>query len=71
MFLTLASDGIDALRTIGAESRPLAAGFASPRIILHGGSGKRPGEVRTGVALGGGTTSHTLKRADLSKGGLD
>jgi 2-polyprenyl-6-methoxyphenol hydroxylase-like FAD-dependent oxidoreductase len=65
VFLTLASNGVDALRTIGAESRPLAAGFATPRIILRSGSGKRLGEVRTGVALGDGTTSHTLKRADL------
>jgi FAD-dependent urate hydroxylase len=65
VFLTLASNGIDALRTIGAERRALAAGFPTPRIVLRAGSGKRLGEVRTGVAPPDGATSHTLKRADL------
>jgi FAD-dependent urate hydroxylase len=65
VFLTLASNGLDALRTIGAERRPLATGFATPRIILRSGSGKRLGEVRTGIDLRDGTTSHTMKRADL------
>ena len=65
IFLTLASNGIDALRVLGADKPALAAGFPTPRIMLRSGTGKRLGEARTGLSLPDGTTSHTIKRADL------
>jgi len=64
-FLTLASNGIDALRVVGADGPVLAAGFLTPRITLRSGSGRRLGQSRLGDTLPDGTTSHTLKRADL------
>jgi FAD-dependent urate hydroxylase len=66
-FLTLASNGIDALRTIGAGKTALAAGFPTPVIRLRSATGKNMGENITGMSLPDGTTSHTLKRADLYK----
>lgn len=65
VFLTLASNGIDALRVLGAEAPALAAGFPTPGITLRSGSGKRLGQSRTGGTLADGTTSQTLARADL------
>ncbi len=64
-FLTIASNGIDALRAIGADQMALAAGFPTPTITLRSTTGKNLGRARTGLTLPGGTTSHTLKRADL------
>lgn len=67
VFLTLASNGIDALRTIGADGPALAAGFPTPGILLRSTTGKHLGAARTGLPLPDGTTSHTLKRADLHR----
>jgi FAD-dependent urate hydroxylase len=64
-FLTLASNGIDALRTIGADRPALAAGFPTPGIRLRSATGKQLGTARAGLPLRDGTTSHTIKRADL------
>ncbi len=64
-FLTIASNGIDALRAIGAHQPVLAAGFPTPAIMLRSTTGKNLGGARTGLTLPDGTTSHTLKRADL------
>jgi 2-polyprenyl-6-methoxyphenol hydroxylase-like FAD-dependent oxidoreductase len=64
VFLTLGSNGIDALRTLGADKPALAAGFPVPGMVMRSGTGKRLGVVRT-PALPDGTASHTLKRADL------
>jgi FAD-dependent urate hydroxylase len=65
IFLTLASNGIDALRTIEADKRAVAAGFPTPGILLRSTTGKHLGTARTGLPLPDGTTSHTMKRADL------
>jgi FAD-dependent urate hydroxylase len=65
IFLTLASNGIDALRTIDADRPTLAAGFPTPGILLRSTTGKDLGVARTGLSLADGTTSHTMKRADL------
>jgi FAD-dependent urate hydroxylase len=67
-WLTLASNGIDALRVLGADAPALAAGFPTPNITLRSTTGKRLGDARTGATLADGTTSHTLKRADLYRG---
>ncbi len=65
VFLTVASNGIDALRTIDADKPVLAAGFPTPEILLRSATGKQLGAARAGLPLPDGTTSHTLKRADL------
>jgi 2-polyprenyl-6-methoxyphenol hydroxylase-like FAD-dependent oxidoreductase len=67
-FLTVASNGIDALRVLGADEPVLAAGFPTPAITLRSGTGKRLGESRTGGTLPDGTVSHTLTRAALHDG---
>jgi FAD-dependent urate hydroxylase len=64
-FLTIASNGIDALRVIGADEPALAVGFPTPTIMLRSTTGKTLGGARTGLTLPDGTTSHTVKRADL------
>ena len=64
-FLTIAPNGIDALRAIGAEERGLATGFRTPSIELRGPTGKPLGVTRTGLALPDGGPSRTCKRADL------
>ena len=64
-FLTIASNGIAALRVIGADELALAAGFPTPAITLRSTTGKNLGRAHTGLTLPDGTTSHTLNRADL------
>jgi FAD-dependent urate hydroxylase len=64
-FLTLGSNGIDALRTIEAEGAALAAGFPTPEITLRGHTGKHLGVSRVSTSLTDGTASHTLRRSDL------
>lgn len=64
-FLTLASNGIDALRVLNADAPVLAHAFATPTITLRSATGERLGEAPLGHALPDGTTSHTLRRADL------
>jgi 2-polyprenyl-6-methoxyphenol hydroxylase-like FAD-dependent oxidoreductase len=41
VFLTLASNGIDALRVLGADRPALDVGFATPTITLRSTTGKR------------------------------
>lgn len=64
-FLTVASNGIRALRLLGADARVLAAGFPTPRIELRSTTGKRLGATMTGRVLPDGTTSQSLGRAEL------
>ena len=64
-FLTLASNGLDALRAVDAQRLVLAEGFPTPRMEIQSGMGKRLGEVPNGGSLPDGTVSQTLKRADL------
>jgi len=64
-FLTFASNGLDALRTIDANDLVLAEGFPTPRMKIQSGSGKHLGDVPLGGTLADGTVSQTLKRADL------
>lgn len=65
VFLTLGSNGVGALRVLGADKPALAAGFPTPGITLRNSAGKHLGESSTGQPLPDGTTSQTLKRADL------
>jgi 2-polyprenyl-6-methoxyphenol hydroxylase-like FAD-dependent oxidoreductase len=65
VMLTLASNGIHALRILRADGVALSAGFPTPGIQLRSYTGKVLGEARTGSTLPDGTVSHTIKRADL------
>ena len=67
-YLTVASNGLDALRTIGADEPVLAAGFPTPTNVLWSGSGRRLGAVSNGGWRADGTAAHTIKRARLYRG---
>ncbi|WP_037366141.1 FAD-dependent monooxygenase [Nakamurella lactea] len=65
VMLTLATNGIDALRAIGAEAAALEIGFATPGITLRTHTGKRLGVTPTGSTRPGSTGSRTIRRSDL------
>ena len=62
-YLTVATNGIDALRAIAADRPVLEAGFPTPTNVLLSGTGRRLGAVSNGGRLPDGTTAHTIKRA--------
>jgi 2-polyprenyl-6-methoxyphenol hydroxylase-like FAD-dependent oxidoreductase len=64
-YLTMASNGLDALRAIEADGPVLAAGFPTPTNVLLSGTGRRLGSVSNGGRLADGTVSHTIRRARL------
>jgi FAD-dependent urate hydroxylase len=64
-FLTVAVNGLDALRTLDAHEPVLDAGFPTRKIEFFSGTGNRLGEVPIGGTLPDGTVTHTIKRADL------
>jgi 2-polyprenyl-6-methoxyphenol hydroxylase-like FAD-dependent oxidoreductase len=64
-FLTVAANGLDALRAIDAHGGVLECGFPSKTIELRSGTGKRLGAVPTGGTLPDGTTTLTMRRTDL------
>src|SRR6266487_4901023 len=64
-FLTVAVNGVNALRTLGADQPAIAAGFPTTEIIVWSGTGKRLGVAAVSMTLTDGTTGYTLKRADL------
>jgi 2-polyprenyl-6-methoxyphenol hydroxylase-like FAD-dependent oxidoreductase len=64
-YLTVATNGLDALRAIDADKPVLAAGFPTPVNVLLSGTGRRLGTVSNGGRLADGTVSHTIKRARL------
>ncbi len=64
-YLTVASNGLDALRAVDADKPVLAAGFPTPTNVLLSGTGRRLGAVSNGGRLADGTVSHTIKRARL------
>ncbi|WP_043615132.1 FAD-dependent oxidoreductase [Nonomuraea candida] len=64
-FLNVASNGLAALRTLGAHREVMAAGIPTPRMVMWSGTGKRLGEVANGLRLDDGTVSHTVLRSDL------
>lgn len=67
IMLTLATNGIDALRAIDADSRPAAIGFPTPGITLRTHTGKVLGITPTGGKLADGTISRTVQREALSQ----
>jgi 2-polyprenyl-6-methoxyphenol hydroxylase-like FAD-dependent oxidoreductase len=64
-YLTVATNGLDALRAIEAHEPVLAAGFPTPVNVLLSSGGRRLGAVSNGGRLPDGTVSHTIKRARL------
>ena len=64
-WLTIAVNGLDALRAVGLHTDVMARGFPSATIVLQSGSGKVLGEVPIGGRLADGTVTHTIKRAEL------
>src|SRR6266567_905083 len=64
-FLTLATNGVDALRTFGADRPAIAAGFPTSAIVLWSGTGKRLGAAAVSMTDQDGATGYTMKRADL------
>lgn len=64
-FLNVASNGLAALRVLGAHKEVLRAGIPTPRMVMWSGTGKRLGEVANGLELDDGTVSHTVLRSDL------
>ncbi len=67
VFLTLATNGVAALRVLGAEEPAVAAGFATTANTLWSGTGKRLGAAAVSMTLEDGTTGYTLKRAGLCR----
>jgi 2-polyprenyl-6-methoxyphenol hydroxylase-like FAD-dependent oxidoreductase len=66
-FLNVASNGLDALRTLDAHRQVVSEGFPTPRMVMWSGSGKRLGEVPNGGTLPDGTTSITIRRGLLHR----
>jgi 2-polyprenyl-6-methoxyphenol hydroxylase-like FAD-dependent oxidoreductase len=64
-YLTVASNGLDALRAVGADKPVLAAGFPTPLNVLVSATGRRLGAASNGGRLADGTVSHTIKRPRL------
>jgi FAD-dependent urate hydroxylase len=64
-YLTVATNGLDALRAIDAHGPVLAAGFPTPVNVLYSGTGRRLGTVSNGGRRPDGTVAHTIKRARL------
>lgn len=64
-FLTLATNGVNALRTLDADAPTIAAGFPTTEMTLWSGTGKRLGAAVVSMTLPDGATGYTLKRSDL------
>ncbi len=65
-YLTLATNGIDALRAIDAH-RLLAAAFATPSTLMFSGTGRCLGRVALGSMRPHRDRSHTIKRSMLQR----
>jgi 2-polyprenyl-6-methoxyphenol hydroxylase-like FAD-dependent oxidoreductase len=67
-FLTVASNGLDALRAIDAHLPVVASGIRTERMVLSSGTGKCLGVLEAGIPLTDGTTTTTVERARLYRG---
>jgi FAD-dependent urate hydroxylase len=66
-WLTVAVNGLAALRTLGLHRAVLDVSFPSRQIELFNGGGLRLGMASLGGELDDGTPTQTLKRADLHR----
>ncbi len=64
-FLTVAVNGLDALRALDLHRPVMDLGFSTRTIDLMSGTGKHLGTIPIGGVLPDGTTTQTIKRADL------
>jgi 2-polyprenyl-6-methoxyphenol hydroxylase-like FAD-dependent oxidoreductase len=64
-FLTVAVNGLDALRTLDAHRPVLEAGFPTVTMSFRSGTGRRLGEMPIGGELADGTVTCTIRRTDL------
>ena len=65
-FLTVAVNGLAALRTLGLDpARLFAAGFPTPALALRNSAGRRLARLPLGGPDPDGTTTTTIRRADL------
>lgn len=62
--LGLASNGLNALRVVGADAVLAGEGIPTPRMVIHSGTGKVLGTVENGPGL---PTATTLARGRLSE----
>jgi 2-polyprenyl-6-methoxyphenol hydroxylase-like FAD-dependent oxidoreductase len=65
VFLTVAVNGLAALRTIELEQPVKEAGFPSPSIQFASGTGKALGRIPLGGTSADETPAHTIRRPDL------
>ena len=65
LFLTVASNGMGVLKSLGLETRVAAEGIPTSRLVMWNSSGKRLGEVPIGAAPGQNVASVTVKRGTL------
>ncbi|GAA1632116.1 FAD-dependent monooxygenase [Actinoplanes couchii] len=67
LWLTLAVNGVNALRSLGMDPAVvLARGFATPVLGLSGATGRLLAELPLGGPLPDGTVTTSIRRADLS-----
>jgi 2-polyprenyl-6-methoxyphenol hydroxylase-like FAD-dependent oxidoreductase len=67
-YLTVATNGLDALRAIDADRPVVAEGFATPEIVLQSGTGKVLGRVPTGGRLPDGTRTRRCRTRPRRRG---
>ena len=68
VYLTVAVNGLDALRAVDADHVARAAGFPTARMHFFSGTGKRLGSMPLGPVRADATVAHTVRRADLYHG---
>jgi len=66
-YFTVTTNGLDALRAIGALHTATAIGFPTSKNVLWNDRGRRLGTIPLGAPLPDGTASQTIKRARLSR----
>jgi len=64
-YLTVAVNGLDALRAIDAHHLVIRAGFPTRTIRFQSGTGKHLGDIPIGGTLSDGTVTQSIKRSEL------
>lgn len=67
LFLTVATNGMAVLQTLGLQDLVQAEGFPTPRLVIWNSSGKQLGEVAVGTPANTGAVSVTIKRGVLQR----
>jgi 2-polyprenyl-6-methoxyphenol hydroxylase-like FAD-dependent oxidoreductase len=71
VYLTVAVNGVDALRAVDAHDLVLTKGFPSAEITFYSGTGRRLGAIPMGPERPDGLVTHTIRRSDLYGGLYD